>query len=146
MLALMKGKLPELKVAKRNVKPKKGNNMANNVRAWILQLLSSLGLKRKLSNLFQAVAVVAMTIPGLQVFASSLQSIASWLGVAGIGHAAIDGTLGVDLHTVTAFFSALLLAAQTNPDLAVYLPLIKVVSFILGLFSSVQLIGNRQKL
>lgn len=119
--------------------------MANNVHAWVLQVLSSLGLKRKLSSLFQALTAVATTIPGLQVFATSLQAIASWLGVAGIGHATLDGTIKVDLHTVSAFFSALLLVAAKSPELAPYLSIIQVVAYILGIFNGVQLIGNRKK-
>lgn len=115
------------------------------VHKWVLQILSSLGLKRQLSSLFQALTMIVMTVPGLQIFAPFLQWIASWLGIAGIAHATLAGTVKVDCHTVTAFFAALLLAAQTNPELAVYLPVIKVIAYILGLFSSVQLFGNRNQ-
>lgn len=119
--------------------------MANTIQKWILQIISSLGLKRKLSALLQAAAGVAGTIPGLQVFAPSIQAIASWLGVAGVGHATLAGTAKVNLHTVTAFFSALLLAAHSSPELAPFLPVIQLIATILGLFTSVQLIGNREK-
>lgn len=119
--------------------------MANIIHKWILQIISSLGLKRKLTALLQAAAGVASMTPGLQVFAPFIQAIASWLGIVGIGHATLAGSAKVDLHTVTAFFSALLLAAHGSPELAVFLPVIQMVATILGLFTSVQLIGNREK-
>lgn len=118
--------------------------MTSTIQKYILQLISSLGLKRKLSSLFQALVPLVGAIPGLQIFASSLQAIASWLGVIGVSHATLTGTIKLDLNTITAFFAALILAAQGNPEIAVYLPVIKVISYILGLFNSVQLLGNRE--
>jgi len=119
--------------------------MSNIIHKWILRILSSLGLKRKLSALFQTLSGIITTIPSLAVFAPALQAIASWLGIAGIGHATLAGTVKVNLSTVAAFFSALVIAAQHVPQLTAFVPVIQAVALVLGFFTSVDLLGNREK-
>lgn len=122
--------------------------MASKVQKVVQTLIASLGLKRKLANLFQVLSVVILTTPVLKDYASILQAIASWLGVVGVGHAVGSSVANsnrstpskkITASTIGAFFSALALAAKSVPELQPYAAVITAVATILGLFGIVSL-------
>lgn len=98
----------------------------------IQTLISSLGLKRRLTNLFQLLATLTLTVPALAPFSLVLQAIASWLGVIAVTQSVVAKTFVIDVHTVAAFFSALLLVAKSIPQLAQYQDLIAAIASILS--------------
>lgn len=114
---------------------------------FIQGLLRSLGLKRKLSQLFQVLSVVVLSNPSLQLFAPYLQTIASWLGVAGVTQAVAQKTInsGNILTTIGAFLSALLLAAPTVPALIPFIGVIKIVATVIGALTHTNLIPSKVK-
>lgn len=112
-------------------------------RLLVLNLISSLGFKRKLTNLFQLLAVIGSTVPGLDLASGIVQGAASWLGVTAIAHSAYAKTFEVDVHSVAAFFSALLLAIKDVPELAPYAPIIRAVAAILSALATVTYISER---
>ncbi len=121
------------------------------VQKFIRSLIKSLGLKRKLSAAFQTIAVVIGQIPGLAPFASALSAIAGYLGIAGFAHAAASAekkqeALTAPLATIAAFFNALVLAAQTSPQLKQYEGLFVILASIFSVFSSgTSLVSAAQK-
>jgi hypothetical protein len=72
------------------------------------------------------------TVPVLMPFSGALQSIASYLGIVAVSHSVAASTFKMDIHSVAAFFSALLLAAQSVPQLAPYAGVIQAVAAILS--------------
>lgn len=100
---------------------------------FIQNLIKSLGLKRKLAALFQILTTLVQTNPTLAPFASYLQTIASFLGIGGIGHAVTAGTVWTNiLATAASFFAALVIAAQSVPQLAPYAKTIQLIATFLS--------------
>ncbi len=121
--------------------------MATRIEKLVQSLIKSLGLKRKLSNLFQVLTVVVLTNATLAPFAPYLQSIASWLGVAGITQAAVAGNINKAniIATIGAFLSALLIAAPSVPALLPFVGVIKIVAAIFGLITHTNLTVKKSK-
>src|SRR6266853_4343239 len=109
----------------------------NFIQKIVQQLLSSFGLKRRLSALFQTLSLIIAITPGLNTFAPLLGQIAAWLGIVGITHAAISSTLkSLPLTTIAAFFNALILAAESIPALAPYHHILTIIAGILSALST----------
>lgn len=99
------------------------------VQSFVQKLIQSLGLKRKLVAAFQVIAAAVSFVPQLAPFASILHSIAAYLGIVAIGHAAVSNTLSkVPLSTIAAFFAALVAASKTFLPLAPYAQLFQTLS------------------
>lgn len=99
---------------------------------WFINyLISSLGLKRKLSALFAVLSKLIATVPDLAPFAPLLESIAAFFGITGVVHAGKKGTLtDAPLATIAAFFNALKLVAESVPALAPYVYIINAVAMV----------------
>lgn len=114
------------------------------VQTVVQKLIRSLGLKRKLTNLFQVLAVASASVPALAAFGPNLQAVASWLGLVAITHAVAAKTFNLNIHSVAAFFAALLLAAKDVPILAPYAGLIAALAAVLGTLSTVSFLSRNQ--
>lgn len=126
---------------------RQGEKRMTRLETFVQSFIKSLGLKRKLSQLFQVLSVVALTNPVLQPFAPYLQAIASWLGVAGVTQAVVQKSINKTniIATIGAFLSALLLAAPTVPALLPFVGVIKIVAVIFGLITHTNLVASKKK-
>lgn len=112
------------------------------VQNFIRGFIASFGLKRKLSAAFQTLALIIFQVPQLAPFAGVLSAIAGWLGLAGLAHAGAKAEVSPDkavplpLTSIAAFFNALVLAADSVPQLAPYRSLFLFIASILSVFST----------
>lgn len=106
-------------------------------------ILSSFGLKRKLTSLLQVAAALSAQIPGLQQYASVIENIAAYLGVGAVAHAGVSKTLNkVPLSTIASFFSALHILAESVPALQPYTSLIRMLATISAFLATGSIVGG----
>jgi hypothetical protein len=111
--------------------------------SFVLRLLKSNGIKRRIAALLQTVAAIASGSPILAPYTSILASIATYLGIGGVVQAGASKSLGLSpLSTLASFFGALLLATQNVPALMPYEPLIHSIVVILSLFATGSMVSG----
>lgn len=102
------------------------------------KLLATFGLKRRLTAAVSALIGVALVIPELQPYVPVLQSIAAWLGGAGLAHAAVGKNLlkpGIKAASFASVLQLLIAALPTAvPSLAHLVPLLQALASVLGTF------------
>lgn len=110
---------------------------------WVQYIITSFGLKRRLSVLFQLLSTIAIQVPVLVPFAPILDQIAAWLGLAGITHAVAAKTVSTNpLSTLAAFFSALEIATAQVPVLAPYATLVHFLAVVFSLLATGSAVGG----
>jgi len=88
------------------------------MKKFFTNILASLGFKRKISAWLETISLALMAIPELAFTAPIISSIAGYFGIAGVTHAVVGGAKKlVNLHTIAATLNALILAADSVPQL-----------------------------
>lgn len=109
-------------------------------------LVESLGLKRKIAALLQTVLTVASSIPALAPYTGALYTLAEILGITGLAHASVSGTLKKSpLSTIAAFLGTLSLAAKSIPALAPYTEIIHALTTLFSLFATGSILGSGKR-
>jgi hypothetical protein len=89
---------------------------------FFTSILASLGFKRKISAWLETIALALIAIPELAFAAPIISSIAGYFGIAGVTHAVVGKAKNkakklVSLHTIAATLNALILVADSFPQL-----------------------------
>lgn len=96
-------------------------------------LARSQGLKRRIAGFLATLAALAAAVPGLQGAAPVLSQAAGAVGAVGLGHAALEKSLGTaKLGTLSSVLSALLLVAPSIPQLAAIAPILQLLAAVFG--------------
>lgn len=115
-----------------------GEYMANLFERLAKKILTSSGVKRRISALIGTVTALALTTPELAGLATVLQAVNAWLGGASLAHATVSGT-ALRQGAKSISFAALIQAAigviaAKAPELAVAVPFLQVLAATLGAF------------
>ena len=91
------------------------------------------GVKRHLASVLAAVLEVLRAIPGTEQLVFSVEKIAGGLGIVGLGHAAVKGSVSrFKLAGLSSLVSTLILLAYFVPSLQEFVPVLQKVAGVLG--------------
>jgi len=115
------------------------------MRKWIRKLFETLGLKRKVAGFLAALGPVIAQNPELAFLIPYVDWLAGSFGLAGLGHAAVNGKSlkEVPAATLASVFSVLLLLTHVVPSLAPYSELVRLLAGLFGV--TLVLSGKTQK-
>jgi len=95
--------------------------------------LSSLGIKRYLASIIEAVLPIVRSIPGLEAYVSILEQVAGIVGATGVAHATVSkNKKSLKLASITSTLSALIAVAAYIPALTPYVAALKLLTSVLG--------------
>lgn len=101
--------------------------------SFFSSLLGSTGVKRMIASVLTALSGIVATIPQLAFLAPTLANFAAGFGVAGLGNAAVKGTVqAYAMPSLTSVFAVLIAAAQYIPALKPWAPILQQIATLLG--------------
>lgn len=96
-------------------------------------IFKSLGLKRIISSWLSTIVEVLRAVPGAAEYVSTIEVVAGFFGITGIGHAGVSGGLSEKkLATASAAVASLLMLSHFVPALAPFAPFLQKIAALLG--------------